>query len=113
MNPASVTDKAPRDTCALDARRQIENKRLAADFTATAKARGAFNSGTGRHFLYRKPPDAYATKPWAKAVSRGAALLLCKCCGEAFTSTRTDATTCSSACRQRAYRQRVAGATAA
>jgi len=108
-----VTDQAPRDTCALDARRQHENERDAAEFISTSRARGAFRSGTGRHFRYRKPPDAYASKPWAQTVSRGAALLLCKCCGKSFAATRADATTCSSACRQRAYRQRVAGATAA
>ena len=112
MNPASVPDKTPRDTYALDARRQVENERAAAEFASTAPARGTFSSGTGRHFLYRQPPKAYASKVWAKAVARGEALILCKCCGEAFTATRADATTCSSACRKRAYRQRLAGAAA-
>lgn len=33
---------------------------------------------------------------------------LCQTCGRTFETTRTDARTCSSACRQRAYRQRKA-----
>jgi hypothetical protein len=36
----------------------------------------------------------------------------CEVCGEAFTSARADASTCSSACRQKRYRRSRAGASA-
>ena len=53
-------------------------------------------------------PDWSLKRPTARTSS----ISVCETCGESFASTRSDAATCSSACRQKAYRRRAASTAA-
>jgi hypothetical protein len=95
-----------------------ENPEILARVTEPISARGAFAIGLPAHLP--DPRRGRLLKPWESKPRRKFKLRsvtdnveslrgTCACCDRDFTPARADARFCSGACKQRAYRGRLAG----